>query len=75
MKSAHLEWALGKLDLALKLLDEGLKQFSDFSKLWMMKGQILEQQYKEDDAWAVYREAVKKCTQVCWPHSIRLINV
>ena len=44
MKSAHLEWALKNLDIAKKILDDGLKQFSDFPKLWMMKGQILEQQ-------------------------------
>lgn len=65
MKSANLEWALNNLDMAKKLLDEGLKQFNDFPKLWMMKGQILEEEGNLDAAWDVYREASKKCTQVC----------
>ncbi|KAL7639680.1 UNVERIFIED_CONTAM: hypothetical protein RMT77_010183 [Armadillidium vulgare] len=61
MKSAHLEWALGNLEAAKRLLDDGLEKFKDFDKLWMMKGQILEQQKKFDDASDVYREAVKTC--------------
>lgn len=61
MKSAHLEWALGNLDLARTLLDEGIKEVGDFAKLWMMKGQILEQQSQLEAAWEVYRDAVKRC--------------
>lgn len=61
MKSAHLEWALGNLEVAKNLLDEGLKEVGDFAKLWMMKGQILEQQGRTEDAWEVYRDAVKRC--------------
>lgn len=61
MKSAHLEWALGNLEVANNLLDEGLKEVGDFAKLWMMKGQIMEQQGKLEDAWEVYRDAVKRC--------------
>ncbi|XP_076062017.1 pre-mRNA processing factor 6 [Oratosquilla oratoria] len=63
MKSAHLEWALGKLEAAKKMLDDGLRDFPDFPKLWMMKGQILDQQDNLDGAWEVYRDAVKKCSQ------------
>lgn len=62
MKSSHLEWALGNLELAKSLLNEGIKQFPDFAKLWMMKGKILEQQLDDEAAWDVYKEAVKKCT-------------
>ncbi|CAG0881555.1 unnamed protein product [Cyprideis torosa] len=61
MKSAKLEWALGELDRALQLCDEGLVHFSDFAKLWMMKGQILTAQKKHEDALKAYALGVKKC--------------
>ena len=40
MKSAKLEWCLGELKNAIRLLDEGLAKYSKFDKLWMMKGTI-----------------------------------
>ena len=43
MKSAKLEWCLGDLENALKLLDEGLAKYPRYPKLWMMRGQISEQ--------------------------------
>lgn len=61
MKSAKLEWALSNLIEALKLLDEAVKVFPDFAKLWMMKGQIEEQQGLMDDAGVTYTVGIKKC--------------
>ncbi|KAI8921006.1 PRP1 splicing factor, N-terminal-domain-containing protein [Powellomyces hirtus] len=42
MKSAQLERQLEMPDEALKLLNEAIKRFPDFAKLWMMQGQILQ---------------------------------
>lgn len=58
MKSAKLEWALNNLDAALQLLDEALKAFDDFPKLWLMKGQIEEQQGNLSKALDTYNQAV-----------------
>ena len=44
MKSVKLEWCLGDVDTAKGLLEEGLKHFEDYAKLWMMKGQIEQSQ-------------------------------
>lgn len=60
MKSSKLEWALNNLNEALNLLDEAVKVFPDFDKLWMMKGQIEEQQNKEEQAIETYNSAVSK---------------
>lgn len=60
MKSAKLEWALENLDEALKLLDEAVKVFPDYAKLWMMKGQIEEQQRKHEAASATYSTGLKR---------------
>ncbi|KAF6200949.1 hypothetical protein GE061_005396 [Apolygus lucorum] len=61
MKSAKLEWCLDNLETASKLLDEAIKVFPDYAKLWMMKGQIDEQQGETDKAWETYNIASKKC--------------
>ncbi|CAG0880530.1 unnamed protein product [Darwinula stevensoni] len=61
MKSAKLEWALGNLDSTISLLDEGLKLFPDFAKLWMMKGQVYEQKGEPHNARDVYNAGLKKC--------------
>ncbi|XP_023222031.1 pre-mRNA-processing factor 6-like [Centruroides sculpturatus] len=61
MKSVKLEWALGDLIEAKNLLEEGLKLYPDFAKLWMMKGQILEQENKIDEAREAYNLGLKKC--------------
>lgn len=58
MKSAKLEWALNNLDAALRLLKEALEDFDDFPKLWLMKGQIEEQQGNLDKALETYNQAV-----------------
>lgn len=58
MKSAKLEWALNNLEDALKLIDEALGNFDDFPKLWLMKGQIKEQQGYLDQAIETYNLGV-----------------
>lgn len=60
MKSAKLEWALENLSEALKLLEEAVKVFPDYAKLWMMKGQIEEQQQQFETAAATYLAGLKK---------------
>lgn len=61
MKSAKLEWQLNELTKAMDLVNAGLKQFPEFPKLWMMKGQLLEQQLFHDLAREAYQEGLKKC--------------
>lgn len=58
MKSVRLEWALGDLKKANTLIDEGIKQYPDFAKLWMMRGQILEQENRSSEAKDVYNQGV-----------------
>lgn len=61
MKSAKLEWLLNDLKAALVLLEEALKVFPEFSKLWMMMGQIYEQQNDPERAFSTYNQGIKKC--------------
>ena len=58
MKSAKLEWQLNNLEMAKTLLDEALGKYSDFAKLWMMRGQIAEQEEDENSARDVYLQGV-----------------
>ena len=58
MKSAKLEWCLGDLSKADDLLNEALKHYQDFAKLWMMKGQIEEQRGNLDSAQDIYNQGV-----------------
>uniref|UniRef100_A0A1Y1M7J4 Pre-mRNA-processing factor 6 n=1 Tax=Photinus pyralis TaxID=7054 RepID=A0A1Y1M7J4_PHOPY len=67
MKSAKLEWALNDLNPALALLDDALKVFPDFPKLWMMMGQIHEHKKDVSKAFDAYSSGIKKC-----PNSIPL---
>jgi len=60
MKSVRLEWVLGNLAKASSLLKEALSKYEDFPKLWMMKGQIHEQQNDTYEAQQAYRSGVKK---------------
>lgn len=60
MKSAKLEWALDNLSEALELLEDAVKVFPDYPKLWMMKGQIEEQQNHLDIATNTYTQGLKK---------------
>lgn len=71
IKSAKLEWALNNLDVALKLLEEAIKVFGDYAKLYMMKGQIEEQMEKNEEARNTYSQGLKKCA-TCVPMWILL---
>ncbi|RWS26275.1 pre-mRNA splicing factor-like protein [Leptotrombidium deliense] len=59
MKSVKLEWALGKLDAAKQLLEQSLKDYPTFPKLWMIRGQIAEQEGHTEDAKFTYNQALK----------------
>jgi len=61
VKSVKLEWMLGRLDMALALIEQGIKDFSTFAKLWMMKGQIFEQKGNLSLALETYQMGVKTC--------------
>ncbi|XP_006820857.1 pre-mRNA-processing factor 6-like, partial [Saccoglossus kowalevskii] len=67
MKSVKLEWCLGCIRESFILLEEGLKHYPEFAKLWMMKGQIEEQENRSEDARKTYQQGLKKCV-----HSISL---
>ncbi|CAH2211367.1 jg12899, partial [Pararge aegeria aegeria] len=56
IKSAKLEWALNNCDVALKLLDEAIKVFADYAKLYMMKGEIEEQMGRDSEAHNTYSQ-------------------
>lgn len=58
MKSAKLEWQLNNLETAKTLLDEALAKYPDFAKLWMMRGQIVEQEEDENSARDIYLQGV-----------------
>jgi pre-mRNA-processing factor 6 len=62
MKSAKLEWMMDNLDEAKKLLDDGVKVYPNFAKLWMMLGQISEQQGNIDEARDCYNQGVRQLT-------------
>lgn len=40
MKSALLEWEVGEFDAERKMLEEGLRRYPEFDKMWMMLGQM-----------------------------------
>ncbi|XP_064652796.1 pre-mRNA-processing factor 6-like [Lineus longissimus] len=61
MKSVKLEWCLNDMKKAQELLEESVKHYPDFPKLWMMKGQIDEQQKDLNGARAAYNQGLKKC--------------
>ncbi|BFZ22629.1 hypothetical protein BsWGS_25668 [Bradybaena similaris] len=63
MKSVKLEWCLEDRRNAEILLEEAVKQYPYFSKLWMMKGQIQEGAGKKDAAIEAYSQGLKKCPQ------------
>ncbi len=67
MKSAALQRQIGQIDESLKTLDEAIRKFPTFDKLYMIKGQINED--KGDIPAA--REAYAKGTKTC-PKSVPL---
>ena len=58
MKSVKLEWCLGEIADARQLLEESVKLYADYPKLWMMKGQIHVQLQRPDDAREDYKQGV-----------------
>lgn len=64
MKSAKLEWSLNDLSAALQLLDEALKVFPDYPKLWMMTGQIYEQKQDLPKAFDSYNAGVSNLIEI-----------
>eukprot|EP00038_Savillea_parva_P031230 m.84021 g.84021 ORF g.84021 m.84021 type:complete len:994 (+) comp9576_c0_seq1:78-3059(+) len=58
-KSARLEWALGDLPAAVKLLDEAVKIHEDEPRLWMMRGQVEEEQGNIEAAREMYAKGRK----------------
>ncbi|XP_022245664.1 pre-mRNA-processing factor 6-like [Limulus polyphemus] len=72
MKSVKLEWALGDLIQAKSLLEEGLKLYPEFPKLWMMKGQILEQEQKPEAARDAFNQGVSSVTETHHPLTVKL---
>ncbi|XP_006882247.1 PREDICTED: pre-mRNA-processing factor 6-like [Elephantulus edwardii] len=67
MKAVKLEWVLGNIAAAQELCEEALKHYEDSPKLWMMKGQVEEQEELIKKAREAYSQGLKKC-----PHSTRL---
>ena len=64
MKSAKLERVLGDRARERELIDDGLRQWPDAWKMWLMKAQALQ---RDGDAHAVrdaYKQAVKHCPHV-----------
>lgn len=61
MKSVKLEWVLGNIAAAQELCEEALKHYEDFPKLWMMKGQIEEQEGLMERAREAYNQGVSRC--------------
>lgn len=61
MKSVKLEWVLGNIAAAQELCEEALKHYEDFPKLWMMKGQIEEQEELVEKAREAYSQGVSWC--------------
>ncbi|XP_074602507.1 pre-mRNA processing factor 6 [Brevipalpus obovatus] len=59
MKSAKLEWALGSIQEAKALLEEGVKTYVKFPKLWMMMGQIAEEQKLVSEARKAYKTGLE----------------
>lgn len=74
MKSARLEWVMGNLDAARKLLDEGLKIHENAPKLWMMRAQVEEQDGNMEEATSFYAQGRKQCKNsiTLWLLSARL---
>lgn len=61
MKSVKLEWVLGSVGAAQELCEEALRHYEDFPKLWMMKGQMEEQEELAEKAREAYSQGVSLC--------------
>ncbi|KAK7262264.1 hypothetical protein RJT34_29830 [Clitoria ternatea] len=88
MKSAIFERELGNIEEERRLLDEGLRQFPSFFKLWLMLGQLEERlaenakQLDQPEKWLdhmkearkVYESGLKNCPS-CVPLWLSLANL
>lgn len=79
MKSALLERECGQYENALVLLEEGLKQYPTFCKLYMMAGQIYSDDLAKmkdnlDPARKLYQRGLQHCTNnvILWSLASRL---
>eukprot|EP00050_Salpingoeca_kvevrii_P012075 m.20269 g.20269 ORF g.20269 m.20269 type:complete len:929 (-) comp3819_c0_seq1:89-2875(-) len=63
MKSARLDWVLGNIDEAERVLSKAVELHPDFDKLWMMQGQIKAQCGDFDAARAMYTQGRRQCPQ------------
>lgn len=61
MKSVRLEWALNNVSEAKALLKDAVVNYCDFPKLWMMKGQLEEENGNIVEARQAYAEGVGIC--------------
>ena len=61
MKSALLEWETGSFAEEEKLLKEGIGEFPEYAKLYMMLGSFYESSGKVEEARDTYRKGLLKC--------------
>lgn len=61
MKSVMLERQIGNADKALDLVNQAIEKHADFDKLHMIKGQILTNQDKIQEARQAYAVGMKNC--------------
>lgn len=61
MKSAIVERELGDQQQERQLLEEGLKRYPAFAKMWLMLGQLEERQGRVDAARSAYAAGLKRC--------------
>ncbi|KAG2331355.1 hypothetical protein Bca52824_002535 [Brassica carinata] len=74
MESAIVERELGNVEEEMRFLDEGLKQFPTFFKLWLMLGQLEERSNHLEQARKAYDSGLKHCPQEdeLWLAAIRV---
>ncbi|EGF80860.1 hypothetical protein BATDEDRAFT_29905 [Batrachochytrium dendrobatidis JAM81] len=75
MKSAVLERQQGRFQDAIELLNQGIQKFPLFSKLWVIKGQILDEDLEDiENARDNYAQALKRIPKsvVLWLLASRL---
>lgn len=64
MKSAVFERQQGNLDAAIQTVDVAIGKFPKFPKLYMIKGQTLEEKNDISGARAAYAAGMKACSKV-----------
>lgn len=59
IKSAKLEWSLGNLDEAIRMLKAGIEEYKDFAEFYIMSGKIEEQKGELEQARQSYSSGLK----------------